>query len=303
MSEASDFGTPVLPYTAVPNAFLDLLMADCTGAETKAFLYIVRRTRGTRRGRENGSDAIALSQICGGIVKKDGTRLDRGTGLARAAAVEALYRLEFAGIIERDRGSGRIPDTWRLAAELPATKVQAPEKRFRNRTGSGSKSEPVSTVSGSKSEPLTGSKSEPLTGFSGSEIEPTKERLKKRGKESQSSSLVEDAALAEPTDRTAEYTTKDRHELSEVIGSYGLRRKMQEHMRGKPPLGVVEACLKAADGLPVLEIFGILREKCLRGFEPGSSKGPQGWGWFPTVIGNEVKSRQDYGAVSTEAIT
>ena len=149
MRATPDFGTPVVPYTTVPNGFLDFLMADCTGAETKAFLYIARRTRGTTKGRANGSDAIALSQICGGIVKRDGTRLDRGTGLARAAAVEALYRLEFAGIIERDRGNGRTPDTWRLAAELPTTKVQAPEKRFRKRTASGS-----------ESEPLTGSKSE-----------------------------------------------------------------------------------------------------------------------------------------------
>jgi len=143
-------GTPVVPYTQVPNAFLDLLMADCTGSETKVVLYIARRTLGTKKGREKGSDAIALSQFCSGIVKKDGTRLDRGTGLARAAVVEALYRLEAAGLIKRDRGNGRTPDTWRLATELPRTKVQAPDKRFRIQTRRGSKSE---LLAGSKSEP------------------------------------------------------------------------------------------------------------------------------------------------------
>jgi hypothetical protein len=114
VSDAKEYR--VIPYTAVPNGFLDNLMADCTGAEVKVVLYIARRTLGTKKGRANGSDAIALSQICDGIVKGDGTRLDRGTGLARAAVVEALRRLEFARIIERDRGNGRTPDTWRLAA-------------------------------------------------------------------------------------------------------------------------------------------------------------------------------------------
>ena len=156
VSDAKEYR--VIPYTAIPNGFLDNLMADCTGAEVKVVLYIARRTLGTKKGRANGSDAIALSQICDGIVKRDGTRLDRGTGLVRAAVVEALRRLEFARIIERDRGNGRTPDIWRLAAELPATKIKAPEKRFRNRTASSSKSEPLT---GSENEPVAVQKSNP----------------------------------------------------------------------------------------------------------------------------------------------
>jgi hypothetical protein len=154
MSGACKAGGEIVPYTTIPNAFLDLLMADCTGSEVKVVLYIARRTFGTRKGRERGSDAIALSQICNGIVKRDGTRLDRGTGLAKEAAVEAIRRLEFAHIIKRERGNGRTADTWKIAPELPSVKAKAPEKprqqRFENRT-----------TSSSEIEPLTGSKIEP----------------------------------------------------------------------------------------------------------------------------------------------
>jgi hypothetical protein len=33
------------PFTAVSNAFIDWLMADCTGSEVQVFLYLSRRTR------------------------------------------------------------------------------------------------------------------------------------------------------------------------------------------------------------------------------------------------------------------
>ena len=144
---AADKGGTVAPYTTIPNAFLDLLMADCTGSEVKVLLYVARRTFGTVKGRKNGSDAIALSQICNGIVKLDGTILDRGTGLAKQAAIEALRRLEFAKIVERERGNGRTPDTWRIAAALPSVKVKAPDKRrqkrYENHTASGMKITPA----------------------------------------------------------------------------------------------------------------------------------------------------------------
>jgi hypothetical protein len=129
-------------------------MADCTGSEVKVLLYIARRTFGTVKGRKNGSDAIALSQICNGIVKLDGTILDRGTGLAKQAAIEALRRLEFAKIVERERGNGRTPDTWRIAAALPSVKVKAPDKRRQKRCENH-------TASGVKIIPLTGMKITP----------------------------------------------------------------------------------------------------------------------------------------------
>src|SRR5579863_5877282 len=103
-------------FTAIPNVFIDQLMADCTGSEVKVALYIARRTLGTRKARANdGWDQIALSQICDGIVvTRSGVRLDSGTGLGRQAVVGALRRLLAAGIIERSRGDGRRADSYRI---------------------------------------------------------------------------------------------------------------------------------------------------------------------------------------------
>ncbi|MDQ3706250.1 MAG: replication protein, partial [Chloroflexota bacterium] len=58
-------------------------------------LYIVRRTFGWKKELDN----ISLSQITGGIVKRDGTRLDFGAGVAKSSAVRAIKGLVDKGII------------------------------------------------------------------------------------------------------------------------------------------------------------------------------------------------------------
>lgn len=63
-------------YTQVPNVFLDELMSELTGSELKVLMYITRRTFGFRKR----SDNISLNQIANGIIKKDGTILDKGIG-------------------------------------------------------------------------------------------------------------------------------------------------------------------------------------------------------------------------------
>ncbi len=65
-------------YTQIPNVYLDELMADLTGAEFKVLMYITRRTFGF--GKK--SDNISLNQIANGIIKKDDSILDKGTGLS-----------------------------------------------------------------------------------------------------------------------------------------------------------------------------------------------------------------------------
>jgi hypothetical protein len=145
-------------FTAVPNPFLDRCMADCSGSEVKVFLYIARRTLGTLKARVNeGWDAVALSQICGGIVKRDGTRLDYGTGLGRQAVVEALRRLATAGIIQRRRGDGRHADSYRVSPDLltaPSscnTGTAAPLRRYENQTAGSVRIKPQAGTNG---EPL-----------------------------------------------------------------------------------------------------------------------------------------------------
>src|ERR1039457_729604 len=38
----------------------------------------------------------------------------------------------------------------------------------------------------------------------------------------------------------------------------------------------------------------------LRGCEPGTKKGPQGWGWFPAVIGNAARARREQEAAAQD---
>ena len=82
-------------YTQVPNVFLDELMSELTGSELKVLMYITRRTFGFSKR----SDNISLNQIANGIIKKDGTVLDKGTGLSKTKIISAINKLVDKGII------------------------------------------------------------------------------------------------------------------------------------------------------------------------------------------------------------
>lgn len=84
----------------VPDEIIDEIMPTLKGAEFKVLMYIVRKTFGFRKYE---GDNIPLSQIVSGTKRKDGTYLDRGTGLAKSAVLDALKLLERAGIIKVKR--------------------------------------------------------------------------------------------------------------------------------------------------------------------------------------------------------
>src|SRR4051794_6722437 len=83
--------------TQVPDVILDHWMAELTGAEFKVVMYIARRTYGFGKER----DTISLTQIAEGNVRRDGTVLDRGTGISRASVARSAKILEDMGIIIR----------------------------------------------------------------------------------------------------------------------------------------------------------------------------------------------------------
>src|SRR4051812_22696066 len=85
--------------TPVPDEIFDELLADLSGAELKVLLYICRRTFGFKKD----SDTISISQMTDGIQKKDGERLDRGTGLSKDSVTRAVKVLEEKGVILRTR--------------------------------------------------------------------------------------------------------------------------------------------------------------------------------------------------------
>jgi hypothetical protein len=101
-------------FTSVPDEFFDELVPRLGNAEIRVLLYIIRRTFGFKKQ----TDAISLSQMVDGIVRKDGTRLDAGTGLKKAAVCRALTSLENSGIIIRTKqfasSGGAIATSYQL---------------------------------------------------------------------------------------------------------------------------------------------------------------------------------------------
>jgi len=93
-------------FTAVPHEVIREHMADLTGAELKCLLYVIDRTFGFNKR----SDRISLRQFSEGITRKDGTRLDRGTGLSRSAVKKALRGLIQKGLVGRERNRSRRGD-------------------------------------------------------------------------------------------------------------------------------------------------------------------------------------------------
>lgn len=89
-------------YTPVPDQLFDEHLHLLSGAELKVLLYICRRTFGFKRD----SDNISLNQMLDGIVKKDGTRLDHGTGLSKSTLLKAIKSLvDMNFIVSEQRSS------------------------------------------------------------------------------------------------------------------------------------------------------------------------------------------------------
>ncbi len=86
----------LLPNTTqVPNVILDRWLAVMSGAKVKVVLYVARRTYGFGRT----SDRISVRQMVDGIVKRDGTRLDYGTGLGRSTVIATVDELVREGVL------------------------------------------------------------------------------------------------------------------------------------------------------------------------------------------------------------
>jgi hypothetical protein len=88
-------------YTQVPDDFFDVLLAELSPAEFKVAAYVVRRTFGWKKE----ADAISLSQMVNGIRRRDGTYVDRGTGLHKDTVIKAIKGLLAKGVIVRQRNA------------------------------------------------------------------------------------------------------------------------------------------------------------------------------------------------------
>ncbi|MCX6359209.1 MAG: replication protein [Armatimonadetes bacterium] len=108
--------------TPVPDVILDFWLALLTGAEVKVVLYVARRTYGFGKA----SDRISLSQLAGGIRRRDGTVLDTGTGLSRSTVKAACSSLVKRGMLLKESNTNEFTrecaeSTYRLNLEWTST--------------------------------------------------------------------------------------------------------------------------------------------------------------------------------------
>ena len=107
--------------TPVPDQLFDELLHRLSGAELKVLMYIVRRTYGFKKQR----DDISLAQLVNGIKSKTGRVLDQGTGLGKSSVARALNSLEEKNIILRTRrrseAKGDQATTYMLNIQTPVS--------------------------------------------------------------------------------------------------------------------------------------------------------------------------------------
>lgn len=90
--------------TPVPDELFDLWLPHLSEAELKVLLYIIRRTLGFKKD----ADAISLSQLAEGIVRRDGRRLDWGAGVSEKSCRRGIAGLLEKGLITQTKT--RLPD-------------------------------------------------------------------------------------------------------------------------------------------------------------------------------------------------
>jgi hypothetical protein len=93
--------------TIVPDDVFDLLAPELTEAELRVLLYIVRRTFGFKKNR----DQISLTQMVEGVKTRDGRTLDKGTGMSRRGVMKGCAGLVEKGIIIVEKRRSELGDS------------------------------------------------------------------------------------------------------------------------------------------------------------------------------------------------
>lgn len=107
------FEEPQANFTRIPNAFLEAMSIIDTLGEMKVVYYILRHTWGF----QDEVKRITLDEFQYGRKRKDGTRLDSGTGLSKPTIIDGLSRAEQHGFIEvevDDRDAARVKKFYSL---------------------------------------------------------------------------------------------------------------------------------------------------------------------------------------------
>jgi hypothetical protein len=129
-------------YTPVPDELFDEQLPDLSGAELKVLLYIIRRTFGFKKERDN----ISLNQLLHGITTKEDVVLDRGTGLSKKTLLETIKNLIEKNLIiserRRSKEKGDEPTTYRLNILGGVKENSNTPRGVKSTPGGGAKSTP-----------------------------------------------------------------------------------------------------------------------------------------------------------------
>lgn len=111
------FPAPEQNYSKMPHCLIDALPQMRSEAEVKCVLYILRHTWGYSEYDE--PKHMTLDEFQRGRKRKDGSRLDNGTGLTKPSVIKGLRAAEKHGFIEIKFGDisdgGRVEKLYRLA--------------------------------------------------------------------------------------------------------------------------------------------------------------------------------------------
>lgn len=84
-------------YTRTPNEIFELI-PELKEGELKCLLYIVRHTL----GYHEPTKVITFDEFINGRKRKDGTRIDEGTGLSKQTVIKSLATLYERGFVYRE---------------------------------------------------------------------------------------------------------------------------------------------------------------------------------------------------------
>lgn len=84
------FSPPTENYSKLPHEFIERLPMISSLGELKVILYVLRHTWGFQENEDWDAKRISINEFSHGRKKRDGTRLDSGTGLSRQTIMNGL---------------------------------------------------------------------------------------------------------------------------------------------------------------------------------------------------------------------
>ena len=110
-----DFGTPSENYSKLPHSFMEVLAAVDNLAELKVILYILRHTWGYQEYEK--PKKITKDEFMHGRKKRNGERIDQGTGLSKNSVLSGIrLAIEHGYIVEStdDSDLARVEKSYSL---------------------------------------------------------------------------------------------------------------------------------------------------------------------------------------------